>query len=258
MKQLQLGAGPAFEIRFGRERVRIAEDVVTNPEVFDAAVAACAKVAEEHAKSGRESAASLASYLKREIPSLAARPDFQEVLGGLWSFTEGLANLIRDKEDSIWAFIVRNGYRPAMLKGQFDFVVGNPPWLSYRYIADPEYQKEVKRRAVEEYEIAPKAQRLMTQMELATVFMVHALSTFGRNDASLGFVMPRGVLTADQHSKLRERKYKASMALTEYWDLKDVRPLFNVPACVLFAKKERPGRGISYSVPAVEWSGRLP
>ena len=61
VKQLQLGAGPAFEIRFGRERVRIAEDVVTNPEVFDAAVAACAKVAEEHAKSGRESAASLAS-----------------------------------------------------------------------------------------------------------------------------------------------------------------------------------------------------
>jgi hypothetical protein len=27
----------------------------------------------------------------------------------------------------------------------------NPPWLSYRYISDPEYQDEIKRRAVERY-----------------------------------------------------------------------------------------------------------
>jgi len=53
-----------------------------------------------------------------------------------------------------------------MLKEHFDLIVGNPPWLSYRYIADPDYQAEVKQRAVVEYAIAPKSQKLMTQMEL--------------------------------------------------------------------------------------------
>ena len=65
-----------------------------------------------------------------------------------------------------------------MLKGQFDFIIGNPPWLSYRYISDPEYQDEIKRRAVERYKIAPKSQKLFTQMELATVFLAHSMAMF--------------------------------------------------------------------------------
>jgi hypothetical protein len=46
-----------------------------------------------------------------------------------------------------------------MLREQFDIIIGNPPWLSYRYIADPEYQAEIKRRAVERYAIAPRSQK---------------------------------------------------------------------------------------------------
>ena len=37
-----------------------------------------------------------------------------------------------------------------MLRDRFDFILGNPPWLSYRYIADPDYQAEIKKRAVQE------------------------------------------------------------------------------------------------------------
>jgi len=86
------------------------------------------------------------------------------MVASLWQFTEELARLIKRRENSIWAFIVKNTYRPAMLRERFDYIVGNPPWLSYRYIADPEYQKEVKKRAVDEYGIAPDTQKLMTQM----------------------------------------------------------------------------------------------
>jgi methylase of polypeptide subunit release factors len=79
-----------------------------------------------------------------------------------------LSDLIKRKQNSIWAFIVRNSYRPAMLRDRFDFILGNPPWLTYRYIADPDYQAEIKKRAVEDYAIAPTHQKLFTQMELAT------------------------------------------------------------------------------------------
>jgi methylase of polypeptide subunit release factors len=63
---------------------------------------------------------------------------------------------------------------PDMLRDRFDFILGNPPWLSYRHIADPDYQAEIKKRAIEDYAIAPKHQKLFTQMELATIFLMHS------------------------------------------------------------------------------------
>ena len=186
--------------------------------------------------------------------------EYPDILESLWSFTQNLAELIREKNNSIWSFIIRNSYRPAMLKQQFDYLIGNPPWLSYRYISDPDYQDEIKRRAVTKYKIAPKSQKLMTQMELATVFLAHSMATFARKDARLAFVMPRGILNSDQHQNLILRKYSTDtkLKLTGYWDLWDVKPLFNVPACVLFAVRYPLTGSAKDVLPVLEWAGTLP
>jgi Eco57I restriction-modification methylase len=252
------------EITFGGKRnekqVVMPDMLIHSPELFDDAVAACTSIAEEHAQKTVDSRKTMEKYLTIHVPDLSKLLEYEKILDALWSFTESLADLIRDKKNSIWSFIIRNSYRPAMLKGQFDFIIGNPPWLSYRFISDPEYQQEVKTRAVEKYKIAPKQQKLFTQMELATVFLAHSMATFANATARLGFVMPRAVLSADQHQNLILRKYStdAKMKLTGYWDLWDVRPLFNVPACVLFAKRDSlPGSAID-KLPVLEWEGKLP
>lgn len=256
VKQLSFGEAPGYEIRFGGDRkVSIPEEVVKDAELFDPAIAAAAKVAADHASGSKETEKTLRTYLRRSIPSLADRPDFDVIVAALWRFSSELSDLIKKQRNSIWAFIIRNAYRPAMLRARFDCIVGNPPWLSYRYISDTDYQEEVKRRAVEEYKIAPKSQKLMTQMELATVFLVHTLSTFGRPGARLGFVMPRSVLSADQHAKLRDGTHSAPVRLDSYWDLFGVAPLFNVPTCVLFATHAP--KTIIRSLPAVEMEGKL-
>jgi SAM-dependent methyltransferase len=57
-----------------------------------------------------------------------------------------MRKLVKEERDTIWAFILKNNYRPASLRQQpFDIVAGNPPWLSYRYITDPSYQRQIKR-----------------------------------------------------------------------------------------------------------------
>lgn len=258
VRQLRFGEVPGYEIRFGGDRsVSVPETLVQLPELFDPAIAACTRIATDHARTGRESEGTLRAYVAQSVPGLPARADFDAIAEALWTFTNELADLIRHKKDSIWAFIVRNSYRPAMFRDHFDVIVGNPPWLSYRYIADPDYQKEVKKRALQDYGIAPESQKLMTQMELATVFLVHTLSTFGRDQARLGFVMPRSVLSADQHAPLRERTYRAPVCVERYWDLMDVAPIFKVPSCVLFARKVPVSPSTSYTLPAVEWMGRL-
>lgn len=253
------------EITFGGKKsektVVVPDMLIHSPELFDAAISACARVAEDHAEKRRDTRDTLDKYLSVHVPDLHKLLNYADILTALWGFTESLAELIRREENSIWSFIIRNSYRPAMLKEQFDFIIGNPPWLSYRYISDPDYQEEIKRRAVEKYRIAPKSQRLMTQMELATVFLAHCMATFARRGESrLGFVMPRGVLNADQHQNLILRKYStdAKLKLTGYWDLWDVTPLFNVPACVLFAVRSTLNGSPKDVLPVLEWSGNLP
>jgi Eco57I restriction-modification methylase len=261
VSQPRFGEVSGYEIRFGGDRkVSIPERLVHQPDLFDPAIAASAKVALAHAQTGRESQSTLLAYLQQEVPELTRRRDSGPAVQALWSFTSELSDLISSKQNSIWAFVVKNSYRPAMFKDQFQFIVGNPPWLSFRYISDPEYQEEVKKRGVDEYAIAPRSQRLLTQMELATIFLTHTLSTFGREDSLIGFVMPRSIVSADQHENLRLRNYKAPMELYKYWDLLDVHPLFNVPTCVVFARKVQrpPEASNTYSLDTVEWSGLLP
>jgi hypothetical protein len=233
--------------------------MVESPDLFDGVIAVCARIAGEQAKTGRESAKTLEKYLSRAVPRLdeVEKHERAVIMEALWRFAETLADLIRSKKNSIWAFIIRNTYRPAILKGHFDIVIGNPPWLSYRYIADPEYQCEVKSRAMTEYRIAPESKKLITQMELATVFLAHCLKTFGRDGAKLGFVMPRSVLSADQHVQLLTRSYSAPFRLTGYWDLLGVTPLFNVPACVLFANRQNDIGTMTDVLPVLEWEGKL-
>jgi hypothetical protein len=49
------------------------------------------------------------------------------------------------------------------------------------------------------------------------------------------------------------------VALTAFWDLLDVRPLFNVPSCVLFARQTRSteSNGIKTPLRGIAWSGCL-
>jgi hypothetical protein len=254
------GVEITYGARKSQKRVVMPDTLVQMPELFDDAIAACASIANEHAKTDKDTRATMAKHLAHAVPDLSTLLEYEKVLDALWSFTEGLSELIREKQNSIWSFIIRNSYRPAMLRGHFDFIIGNPPWLSYRYISDPEYQDEVKRRAVDRYRIAPKSQKLFTQMELATVFLAHSMATFANTNGRLAFVMPRAVLNADQHQNLILRKYSpdAKLRLTGYWDLWNVLPLFNVPACVLFAKRDTSLGLPTDKLPVQEWSGSLP
>ncbi len=258
VKQHALERSASYEIKFGDKRVLIPESLVTSPDLFDVLIGACTRVAADHAKYNNETQVRLAKFLDQETDLLKIHPDRSDIIKSMWEFTNELANLIRKKENSIWGFIVKNSYKPGMLKAQFDVIVGNPPWLTYHYISDPSYQAEVKKRAITDYGIAPESQKLFTHMELATVFLVHSMTWFGREGTKLAFVMPRSILSADQHTKLRTRKYNAYFRISSYWDLYDVSPLFNVPACVLFIEQSKSRGDVSDKVPAIEWEGKLP
>ena len=41
-----------------------------------------------------------------------------------------LLDLERQGKDKVWVSILKNAFAP-ILKGKFDFVIGNPPWVGW-------------------------------------------------------------------------------------------------------------------------------
>ena len=73
----------------------------------------------------------------------AARSSLFRLAGVLQSFLE-------ENRDSIWAFVLRNLYKPLLLRRKFDALMGNPPWIAFRN-TDPDYQTFLKRHITKEY-----------------------------------------------------------------------------------------------------------
>jgi hypothetical protein len=159
-----------------------------------------------------------------------------------------MGKLVQQGRDTIWAFILKNYYRPAYLRQYpFDIVAGNPPWLSYRYITDPGYQRQVKQLVFSFGLLTRKEVKLFTQMEVATLFFTLSAHAYLKKGGTIAFVMPRSVLTgAKQHQRFQEllQGYQVpTVALEKVLDLGDptkgrgVIPLFAVGSCVLIARK---------------------
>jgi methylase of polypeptide subunit release factors len=154
-----------------------------------------------------------------------------------------MRKLVKQGRDTIWTFILKNYYRPAYLhRHPFDIIAGNPPWLSYRYITEPDYQAQVKRLTSSYGLVNKKEVKLFTQMELATLFFVLSADAYLKKEGIIAFVMPRSVLTgAKQHKRFQEflKGYQLpATKLEKVIDVEAVSPLFKVPACVLIAKKD--------------------
>jgi len=153
-----------------------------------------------------------------------------------------MRKLVKQKRDTIWMFILKNYYRPAYLhRYPFDIIAGNPPWLSYRYITEQEYQTQVKKLTFSYGLLSKKDVKLYTHMELATLFFVLSADMYLKKGGIIAFVMPRSVLTgAKQHRHFREFLQGYQLPPTQLerlLDVEEVSPLFKVPACVLIARK---------------------
>jgi len=122
----------------------------------------------------------------------------------------------------------------APLLNRFDVVIGNPPWLSFRFIEKGDYQDYLKKLIVKESGLLEGSAHLIPHLELATLFFARCASLFLKPSGRIGFVLPRSIFAADQHDRFRRSRGMGNATLTRIWDLEGVSPLFSVPAAVAF------------------------
>ena len=171
------------------------------------------------------------------------------------SLVKHIADLRSEGRDTIWTFILKNVYKPIYLECQeFDRVLGNPPWLSYRYISRESYKDHVKKLIREKYGLlAPNDTQHLTHMELAALVFTYSIDHYLGENGRISFVMPRGIVSGSQHDALRQFEGMGGH-LSYFWDLEDVSPLFNNLTCVLAAEKKD---GDSYPLSGSHLSGTL-
>lgn len=182
----------------------------------------------------------------------------EDLPGQLYDIYKAMKVAHEQGRDSIWKFILQNSYKPVFLMNCFDFVVGNPPWLTYSGVSNGEYQALLKQLS-DSYGVTP-SQTNMPHLEIAAIFLAHSVNYFLKSSGQLSFVMPRSFISADQHENTRQGLIRG-VKLSEVWDLEGVAPLFRVPSCVLFAlqtSEKQAARSLpAKGLPGLSFSGHL-
>lgn len=180
----------------------------------------------------------------------------QTVINDFYKIYESFKKVKETGRDSIWKFIVQNLYKPYFLANKFDFIVGNPPWFTYRSIKNEEYQKTLYMLA-EKYNVLPKNSAVVTQLEIAAIFLAYCSGYFLRENGKLAMVLPRSFFNGEQHDNTRSGKV-LGFKITSLWDLEKVYPLFNIPSCVFFAEHESASKKKKLVYDSLYFSGKIP
>jgi hypothetical protein len=152
-----------------------------------------------------------------------------------------LLQLYFEGKDHIWLFILKN--IPAsvyMSQRKFDIVISTSPWQAIGGIQNSAYQKQIRAQVMELYQLLSEPEvNFLEQMSLSALFFARCADLYLTDTGRIGMVMPRAVLTAEQHSRFTSFSFKGGsqvLKLEKVLDLEQVSPLFNVPACVLVAR----------------------
>jgi len=101
-----------------------------------------------------------------------------------------LLKLEEEGKNRVWVAIIRNAFAP-ILKGRFDYVVGNPPWVNWENL--PEAYRNASKPLWSQYglaEIGGKVGLGKVKRDLAMLFLARCFDLYLKEGGKLGFLMP--------------------------------------------------------------------
>ncbi len=182
----------------------------------------------------------------------------------LASAYEHLRALRRAGKNHVWKYVARNQSKPVSLAyppRRVDVLIGNPPWLSYRFMSKAmqgRFRKECTDRNIWD------GGNVATQQDLSAYFFARCVQLYLKDGGVIAFVMPYAALNRKQFAGFRKGSFGARLGrnpfswvrFEEAWAMDEsVQPVFPVPSCVLIARCTEYGK-----LPLTIWraSGTLP
>ncbi len=237
---------------FGSE-LRFPDALLENTALFDRLVDELAQKA-----STRKTGSSPPS-LKSTFTRLGISTKYQTVIENTF---KTMCQLKDEGRDHIWSYYVRNLARPMWLAkpdNRVDVVVGNPPWLAYRYMTQ---EMQTTFRDMSQAWGLWHGAEFATQQDLSAVFVARAIQLYLKKGGQFGLIMPNAAIDRPQYSGLREGSFEAGGELLSLqyhvpWDLRRIRPhIFPRGSCVLFGVRAESSNRMPSS--AKSWTGKVP
>ncbi len=157
-------------------------------------------------------------------------------------FTDSIHNILytlhTNGRNGIWAFLLKNSFKPALITRKFNGIVSNTPWMALSQVNNNPYKDELNAIS-KKYNIFPGDSSFL-HCEIATVFLLHSIDNFLENDGVYGCILPRSVMNGKQHDRFRLNNIipgiiPFTISPNELWDLPE--NTFNNRAIALFGTK---------------------
>lgn len=210
--------------------LRFPATVISNISQFDSLVSTLADRATSQRKRGE------VPNIEGVLANFAISEEDRKVVRETFSL---FCRLEDEGRDHIWSYFVRNQARPTWLTNRgnrVDVLIGNPPWLSYRFMSGAMQQRFKHQSQARKLWAGAK---VATHQDLSAYFVARAVELYLKTGGRFSFVMPRAVTTRQQYKGFRDGQFDnkiglCSVAFDPTWDLNKVNPHpFPVPCAVV-------------------------
>jgi methylase of polypeptide subunit release factors len=170
-------------------------------------------------------------------------------------FYNQILELEKQNKNGIWARFLKNVFAP-MVAGKFDFVVGNPPWIRWDFLAG-EYREATKHlwKDYGLFSLKGYAQMLGGAKPDFSMLFVYASSDYYLEDgAKLGFLVTQEVFKskgAGEGFRRFQLGYGKYLKVLKAHDLASIQPFegaTNKTAAIILKKGEKTEYPVSYIV----------
>jgi hypothetical protein len=224
----------ADELQFS-EKLRFPEQTIEDAQRFEQLVAELAERATQRKRGSP--IPPLTAVFQRFAIDESDRPVLDRTFGIM-------CGLHDDRKNHIWGYYVRNLVRPLWLSrpdNRIDVLVGNPPWLAYRYMTGTQ---QVAFRDMSTKRGLWGGATVATNQDLSSLFVARCIELYLQPGGRFGYVMPWATLSRRQYAGFRTGYYPApsepvNITFDRPWDLHKIKPsFFPLPASVVFGWRQ--------------------
>lgn len=117
--------------------------------------------------------------------------DKEQIAMNLFDF---LYKLHRGGQDSFWGKILKNSFAPIMINQKFDYVCGNPPWISWKTMSKT--YREGTGEVWRSYGIFEKDNydKITTHDDFGMAVTYVAIDQYLKQDGKMAFILPTSFL----------------------------------------------------------------
>lgn len=179
----------------------------------------------------------------------------------------GKIKALDDKgENGIWARYIKNAFAPAYM-GEFDFVIGNPPWIRWGYLAD-DYRKRTLPMWQDYGLFSLKGHQTRLgqgEKDFSMLFTYAAADRYLKDQGILGFVITAEVFKSkgagEGFRRFQIGPDGPKLKVLSMEDMVDLKPFQAANKTSIFVMQK--GKPTTYPVPVTVWKrkagvGRVP